>query len=220
MPHYSGSRPRYPLKKKRLRRITLLALGAALLLCAIAVPALLTDSSDNSKSTPEKPAQSQDFLPELRVEEAYPQGPLPAGLLFDRLFLEKSLHRLTAYTGGKVMRVYLVALGENPLGAKQHEGDKRTPEGFYRITDKDPGSAYHKSLGLSYPNERDREHATALKKNPGGNIKIHGLAGEFAHVGAAHRLTDWTYGSIALTNPEMDELFARTSIGTPVEITP
>ncbi|MDR2604327.1 MAG: L,D-transpeptidase, partial [Desulfovibrio sp.] len=79
---------------------------------------------------------------------------------------------------------------------------------------------YHKNLGISYPNEQDRARAAAAGKKPGGNIKIHGLAPSFAYLGQAHRLTDWTYGCIAVTNPEIEELFARTEVGTPVEIVP
>jgi murein L,D-transpeptidase YafK len=157
---------------------------------------------------------------ELRDSEAYPQGALPAALRFDKLLLEKSSRRLTAFAHGKAVRVYLVALGENPVGHKESEGDKRTPEGRYRIDDKNTRSAYHKNLGISYPNAQDRARAAAAGKKPGGNIKIHGLAPRFAHLGQAHRLTDWTFGCIAVTNPEIEELFARTEMGTPVEIIP
>jgi murein L,D-transpeptidase YafK len=157
---------------------------------------------------------------ELDASEAYPQGALPASLRFDKLLLEKSRRRLTAFTQGKAVRAYLVALGENSVGHKEYEGDKRTPEGRYRIDDKNAHSAYHKNLGISYPNEQDRARAAAVGKKPGGNIKIHGLASSFAHLGQAHRLTDWTFGCIAVTNPEIEELFARTEIGTSVEIVP
>jgi murein L,D-transpeptidase YafK len=157
---------------------------------------------------------------ELDPSEAYPQGALPASLRFDKLLLEKGRRRLTAFAQGKAVRVYLTALGENPAGHKQYEGDKRTPEGRYRIDDKNARSAYHKTLGISYPNAQDRARAAATGKNPGGNIKIHGLAPSFAHLGQAHRLTDWTFGGIAVTNPEIEELFAHTEIGTPVEIVP
>ena len=207
-----GSRPRYP-KQRNIPRILFLAALPVVLLCALlGLPSLFSDDIGD--------IMAAHGLSELAPEEAYPQGALPEGLLFDKLLVEKSLHRLTAFSAGKPVRVYLVALGENPLGHKEVEGDKRTPEGVYSIDGKNPKSAYHRNLGISYPNDADRARAAALRKSPGGDIKIHGLAPEFAEVGAAHRLTDWTYGCIAVTNEEIEELFARTRVGTPIEITP
>lgn len=152
--------------------------------------------------------------------EIYPNGPLAEGQTFDRLLLEKSERRLTAFSKGTAVRIYYVALGTEPVGRKQFEGDRKTPEGTYTINDKNPNSAYYKNLGISYPNKADRDYARKQNKKPGGDIKIHGLAPSFAELGAAHRLTDWTYGCIAVTNPEIDELFTRTPIGTPIEIVP
>ncbi len=156
----------------------------------------------------------------LTPEEEYPQGSLPDELSFTSLVLEKSKRRLTAYVKGKPVRVYLVALGEQPVGRKEFQGDNKTPEGKYTINDKNPNSAYYKNVGISYPNRTDRERAQKLGKPPGGDIKIHGLAPHFAEIGAAHRTTDWTYGCIAVTNPEMEEIYTRTPLGTPIEIRP
>ncbi|MDR1489054.1 MAG: L,D-transpeptidase family protein [Desulfovibrio sp.] len=220
MPYYSGSKPRYPQKKIKTRLVLFAALGLALMACLAGVAAFLTNEPDGHTYPPEQANPDTPVLRELGPQEAYPQGPLSAGLLFDRLHLEKKTRRLTAFSNGRPVRVYLVALGANPTGPKQAEGDRRTPEGLYHIADKDPDSAYHKSLGISYPNERDRERAAAKNSSPGGNIKIHGLGAEFAKAGWAHRITDWTYGSIALTNQEIEELFTRTDIGTPIEISP
>ncbi|MDR1686558.1 MAG: L,D-transpeptidase family protein [Desulfovibrio sp.] len=220
MLYRSGVRPRYP-KKRRIPRVILLP--GLLVLCvmiALAVVRLAPAGGERAQGASKKNAARAGGPTELDASEAYPQGPLPATLRFDKLLLEKSRRRLTAFAQGKAVRVYLAALGEKPVGHKEYEGDKRTPEGRYRIDDKNAHSAYHKNLGISYPNAQDRARAAAAGKNPGGNIKIHGLAPSFAHLGQAHRLTDWTYGCIAVTNPEIEELFARTEIGTPVEIVP
>jgi hypothetical protein len=160
------------------------------------------------------------FTLSLGADAAYPQGLLPAGLEFDRLLLEKKARRLTAYFEGKPARVYLVALGFAPEGHKEVEGDGKTPEGQYYIDSKNPRSAYYKNLGISYPNEVDREHAAELGQSPGGDIKIHGLAPMYAALGQAHRLTDWTYGCIAVDNEAMEELYQRTPVGTPILIVP
>ncbi|MDL2266830.1 L,D-transpeptidase family protein [Desulfovibrio sp. OttesenSCG-928-G15] len=159
-------------------------------------------------------------VPELDAREAYPEGPLPQGLLFDYLLVEKGRRRMTAYAGDKEVRVYLVALGQNSKGHKEEEGDKRTPEGEYLIDDKTTQSSYYKNLGISYPNEEDRLRAEKSGVSPGGNIKVHGLAPDSAHLGPAHRLTDWTHGCIAVTNEEMDEIYEHTPVGILIKIVP
>jgi murein L,D-transpeptidase YafK len=220
MRYRPGIRPRYPKKRRIPRAILLPGLLILWAMLVFTVMLLAFAGGERVQNASQKNAGDAVGPTELTAAEAYPQGSLPASLRFDKLLLEKSSRRLTAFAQGKAVRVYLTALGENPVGHKEYEGDKRTPEGRYRIDEKNARSAYHKTLGISYPNARDRARAEAAGKKTGGNIKIHGLAPSFAHLGQAHRLTDWTFGSIAVTNPEIEELFARTEIGTPVEIVP
>lgn len=67
-------------------------------------------------------------------------------------------------------------------------------------------------------------HATARLRgeavSPGGDVFMHGLPNGFGYVGPAHRLRDWTDGCIAVTNPEIDEIWAVVADGTPIEIRP
>jgi hypothetical protein len=202
-------------KKHRLVRLLLLT-SALIGLSLTFVDTKTFSYSGNSESSTMQP---QDLVSLAPLEE-YPHGALPDGLLFDKFLLEKSQRRLTAYARGKAMRVYLVALGENPVGHKQFQGDKRTPEGNYVINDKNPNSAYYKNVGISYPNAEDIQHAQKLDKSPGGDIKIHGLAAHFAEIGSAHRSTDWTHGCVAVTNSDMDEIFLHTPVGIPINIVP
>lgn len=106
------------------------------------------------------------------------------------------------------------------MGHKEFEGDKKTPEGVYRIDDKNPNSGYHKNLGVSYPNDADIAHADSLGKPPGGAIKIHGLRNGCGILGKFHRWADWTMGCIAVTNSEMDELYNAVKIGATIDIRP
>ena len=214
MPSYYSSRHKYP-NKRRLFRMGLLAGGLFVFFLALVGTIVFYDRENDGAPTMQGQAWAS-----LTPSEEYPQGSLPDGLMFDQLLLEKGKRRLTAYAKGKAVRVYLVALGENPVGHKQVEGDKRTPEGKYTINDKNPNSAYYKNVGISYPNAEDVKQAKKLNKSPGGDIKIHGLAPHFAEIGPAHRLSDWTYGCVAVTNPEIDEIFSRTAVGTPIEIVP
>ena len=120
----------------------------------------------------------------------------------------------------QLLKTYQIALGLEPSGAKHYQGDMRTPEGLYRIKDKNPNSGYHKNLGISYPNNTDKAFAAKEGKSPGGDVKIHGLPNGQGAIGSLHRLKNWTHGCIAVTNEEIDELFAHASVGTPINILP
>src|SRR6266568_1281278 len=102
----------------------------------------------------------------------------------DRILVEKSKRTLTLYNGGKVVKTYLVALGGEPVGPKEKEGDHKTPEGSYTIDSKNARSRFHLALHVSYPDEADRKRARKLGVSPGSAIMIHGLPKEFAYLGA------------------------------------
>jgi murein L,D-transpeptidase YafK len=138
----------------------------------------------------------------------------------DRILVEKSKRALTLLDGTKVVKTYKVALGRNPQGAKDRQGDHRTPEGTYSIDVKKPDSRFHKALHISYPSQADREHAQKLGLSPGGDVEIHGLGSMWGWLGAQHRRIDWTDGCIAVTNEEIDEIYPLIKVGTPVEIRP
>jgi murein L,D-transpeptidase YafK len=138
----------------------------------------------------------------------------------DRILIVKSTRTMTLLRAGKVIKTYKVALGGKPVGAKEREGDERTPEGEYRIDSRNAHSHYHLSLHISYPNAADRDRARRLGFNPGGDIMIHGLPTGWEGIGAAHRLHDWTLGCVAVTNEEIEEIWQLVPVGTTVEIRP
>jgi murein L,D-transpeptidase YafK len=135
-----------------------------------------------------------------------------------RIVVNKSRREMLLLRGESVLRVYCIALGNNPVGHKQHEGDGRTPEGSYVIDRRNPKSAYHLALHISYPNQADGERARERGLDPGGDIMIHGLRNGDGHVGSAHLPKDWTRGCIAVTDEEMDEIWELVPDGTPIEI--
>jgi murein L,D-transpeptidase YafK len=137
----------------------------------------------------------------------------------DRILILKSAHTMELLNRGQVLKTYKVALGD-PNGTKIQAGDKKTPEGVYAVDAKNPNSLFHRALHLSYPNAADRERARKLGVSPGGDVEIHGLPKQFAWLGAAHRQIDWTTGCIAVTNPEIEEIWTYVSVGTSVEIRP
>jgi murein L,D-transpeptidase YafK len=137
-----------------------------------------------------------------------------------RILVEKSARKMTLFAGDKILHEYQVALGGQPVGAKVRQGDHKTPEGSYTVDFKQPASTYHRALHVSYPNAADRARARKLGVDPGGAIMIHGLAAKFAYLGPLHRQTDWTEGCIAVTNPEIEEIYRLVPVGAVVEIRP
>ena len=138
----------------------------------------------------------------------------------DKVLIEKGARRLTLLAKGEVLKTYRIALGGNPVGPKERQGDGKTPEGVYVIDTRNRDSRYHRSLHISYPNENDRARALALGVSPGGDIMIHGIKNGFSQVGEAHAEVDWTRGCIAVTDGEIEEIDKLVPDGTIVEIRP
>jgi L,D-peptidoglycan transpeptidase YkuD (ErfK/YbiS/YcfS/YnhG family) len=133
------------------------------------------------------------------------------------ILVEKLSRRCIVVQNRHVVARYTADFGRNGLAVKVHAGDGATPEGRYRVASKNGGSRYYKALVLDYPNSSDLARYRQEKKNgniprgrgPGSLIEIHGAGG---------RNMDWTEGCIALRNSDMDELFRRVAVGTPITI--
>jgi murein L,D-transpeptidase YafK len=138
----------------------------------------------------------------------------------DRVVVYKHERKLVLLSQGKELRSYKVALGGEPVGPKTRQGDHRTPEGVYTLDSRNPNSHFYKAFHISYPNSIDIAAARKLGVSPGGDIMLHGLPKEYAWVGKAHVLHDWTNGCIAVTNEEMDEIWTLVRVGTTIEIKP
>jgi outer membrane protein assembly factor BamD (BamD/ComL family) len=138
----------------------------------------------------------------------------------DKVLVEKKERRLTLLSKGEVIKSYKIALGGNPVGPKERQGDNKTPEGTYIIDSRNSNSGYHLSLHISYPNEKDKMRAKELGVSPGGDIMIHGIKNGLSWVGASHAEVDWTNGCIAVTDEEMEKIYQLVPNGTIVEIRP
>lgn len=133
--------------------------------------------------------------------------------------VDKLRRRLHVYASGKRIATFEAELGAKGLRQKYFSGDQATPEGTYRVTEvRGPGrTKYYKALMLDYPNSEDRaRHAwgkrtgqVPARAGVGSLIEIHGDGGQGR---------DWTDGCVALSNPDMDKVFARARVGTPVTI--
>ena len=150
-----------------------------------------------------------------------------------QLLVEKSARRLTVWENDQPTFACRIALGREPQGPKQRQGDGRTPEGSYFICLIKQQGKYGRSLGLSYPNTADavqalsaglidqRTHdniAAAIREGrrpPWGSP----MGGEiYIHEGGSH--ADWTQGCIALDEQDMDVLFPLWEKIDRVEIKP
>ncbi len=130
-----------------------------------------------------------------------------------QIVVSKKHRKMFLLHNQEVLKSYDIDLGFAPKGAKQFSGDGKTPEGRYYINRRNPRSKFHLSLGISYPNARDRAFARAHGRDPGGDIFIHGGPRR-----KDPRGPDWTAGCISVSNKEIEEIWVMVHDGTPIDI--
>lgn len=157
-----------------------------------------------------------------------------------RIVINKTQQKLAIYRGDTELKVYRAHFGEGGMGDKEVQGDRKTPEGNFYITEKSILTPADEYLGtrwmrLSYPNIEDAGRglnqgiidkathdsiADAINKGQtppqrtalGGGVGIHG--------GDVPEFEDnWTWGCIGLTNEDAEEIYGYVSVGTTVTIT-
>lgn len=138
----------------------------------------------------------------------------------DLVVVSKKEKTLTLYKNKKILGIYPVVFGTNPVGHKQQEGDKKTPEGHYTLDYKKPNSSFYKAIHISYPNEQDKAEAKKRGVSPGGAIMVHGQPNGFEWAESATQSYNWTHGCIALKNKDLDAVWNAVDAGTPIEILP
>ncbi|MDI6711063.1 MAG: L,D-transpeptidase [Bacillota bacterium] len=178
-----------------------------------------------------------EYSPSLRavLEEKGLRAPIP-GLW---ILVDKSEHTLSLFSGDTWLKSYHVEIGDGGAGDKHVAGDHLTPEGRFYVSQRsvlDPPDYYLGSrwMRLSYPNAEDAARGLArglidrtthdaivnavatLAVPPqgtalGGGIGIHG--GDIPSFGP-----DWTWGCVALTNADVEEIYDYIGVGTPVVI--
>ena len=161
------------------------------------------------------------------------RSPLPVPVERPRIVVRKAARRLELYSGDKLLRTYKAGLGFSPVADKKQEGDGATPEGEFYVFVKNNKSAYHLSLGISYPNAEDADRglrdglinraqhraiteAIRTRTAPPQYTKLGGLI--YIHGHGAQ--SDWTWGCVALENEDIRELFDAVTVGTSVTIQP
>lgn len=127
-----------------------------------------------------------------------------------KIVVEKSNKKMYLLDiNGCIVKQYNVVTGKNS-GPKQCDGDKKTPEGVYKIIEK-RDSKYHKFLALDYPRAKDIKKAKELGCKPGDSIGIHSWIEGLP--------VDGSLGCIRVkTKEEILEVNRLVSVGTEVEI--
>jgi murein L,D-transpeptidase YafK len=142
----------------------------------------------------------------------------PAYAAVDLVKVDKSENKMYLLKGDKIVKEYHVALGANPKGHKQQEGDEKTPEGVYILDYINEKSTFYRSMHISYPNDQDTASAKAHGVAPGGFIMVHGQRNWLGWLASVTQQFNWTNGCIALSNSEMDEFIELVKVGTTIEI--
>ena len=138
----------------------------------------------------------------------------------ERILVDKSERTLYVFADKKIVARFPIALGLQPVGHKEREGDNKTPEGRYILDWKKANSDYYRAIHVSYPNAADIAHARKLGVSPGGAIMIHGQPNDpkVRRAVRVYPFRDWTYGCIALSNEDMQALWDMVRVPTPIEI--
>ncbi|MDH3440033.1 MAG: L,D-transpeptidase family protein [Gammaproteobacteria bacterium] len=138
----------------------------------------------------------------------------------DKVLVEKGKRTLHLLKNGVPFRTFKIALGLEPDGDKEREGDQKTPEGLYMLDARNPDSDYFLSIRISYPNRSDRAAARVKGIDPGGAIMIHGQPNVPNFSQAYYAREDWTNGCIAVSNSDMIDIWLMTPDNVPIEIVP
>ena len=140
------------------------------------------------------------------------------------IIIDKSDYELKVYDAEGWYATYPIVFGGKDLGDKMKEGDKRTPEGKFRVILKKIHPQWGPELLLNYPNDtsyqkfNERKSQGLIPKNAriGGGIAIHATRPQ--EEWTIDNFYNWTDGCISVKYTEMQDLFSYIPVGTPVTI--
>jgi murein L,D-transpeptidase YafK len=141
------------------------------------------------------------------------------------IVISKKSYELKVYDDKGWYATYPCVFGSNDLRDKYMEGDKRTPEGSFKIIVKRNNAKWKYELLLDYPNEnsfqkfRSRISRGEIPGNAriGGGIAIHATRPQ--EEWTVDYYQNWTDGCISLKYSEAKDLYSYIPVGTPVTIT-
>lgn len=156
------------------------------------------------------------------IQKYYRAGGTASGAV--RIVIDKSDFELRVYDNKGLMAVYPVVFGLKPLEDKFMQGDRKTPEGSFKIVYTKQHQLWRKMLMLDYPTKESATKFKVRKSNGlipatasiGNGIGIHGV--EPGNDYFIDRFYNWTNGCISLKNTHIDDLVRYVKTGTPVLI--
>ncbi len=142
------------------------------------------------------------------------------------IIIDKSDFELRVYDEEGWYATYPVVFGSKDPGDKLFEGDKKTPNGTYKIILKKIHPKWSNELLLDYPrpenvelfNKRKQEGLIPAKAKIGAGIAIHATRPQ--EEWTVDKFYNWTDGCISLKYSEMKDLYDYIPVGTIVTIQP
>ena len=142
------------------------------------------------------------------------------------IIIDKSDFELKVYDDEGWYATYPVVFGSKDQGDKMRQGDKKTPNGIYKIIVKKIHPKWGPELLLDYPGDEDKlkfkkrkaEGIIPANAKMGDGIAIHATRPE--EEWTIDNFYNWTDGCISVKYTEMKDLFSYISIGTKVTIQP
>ncbi len=146
----------------------------------------------------------------------------PEGTVY--IIIDKSDYELHVYDDKGWYATYPVVFGSTSLDDKQMEGDKKTPEGNFKVISKKLHAKWDRFIMLDYPTKeslekfKERKQRGEIPKNAtvGGGVGIHGTWPHEDY--QVDKYKNWTNGCIALKNEDVEEIYAYIPVGTRVTI--
>ena len=140
------------------------------------------------------------------------------------IIISKKNYELKVYDDEGWYATYPCVFGSNDLRDKYMEGDKRTPEGKFKVLLKKNNSKWKFELLLDYPNQesiqkfKERIARGEIPRNArmGGGIAIHATRPQ--EEWTVDYYQNWTDGCISLKYSEAADLYSYIPVGTPVII--
>lgn len=142
------------------------------------------------------------------------------------IIIKKSEYELKVYDEEGWYATYPIVFGSKDLSDKLYEGDRRTPNGKFKVVLKKMHPKWGPELLLDYPtpenvqrfNERRKKGLVPAKARIGNGIAIHGTRPE--EEWTVDNNYNWTDGCVSVKYTEMQDLFSYIPVGTPVTILP
>ncbi|MEP7107973.1 MAG: L,D-transpeptidase [Ferruginibacter sp.] len=170
----------------------------------------------NKRKRPAKNANSSTVI-KASIENESAENPY-------YIIIDKSDYELKVFDEEGWYATYPIVFGSKDLGDKMKEGDKKTPDGHFKVIQKKIHTKWSYELLLDYPNQacfqrfNERKQRGLLSKDAriGGGIAIHATRPE--EEWTVDNFYNWTDGCVSVKYTEMKDLFSYIPVGTPVTI--